>query len=221
MSDPELDAILPWRKANDLSIAYALRRIRSGKWDIISATILVPYIRDPTLPAWKRLERSLVERIPRPLLRGCDTEEEILENIHDCMRGALSSKEYDYAMWILYLAERERIPLMDQRYWRQLDQVISEIPLEGDITALAAVFATDVFTALSQRPLMFEYIHRLINEKRWELLIRVFRISTASHYAYTLHGVPSVVVLEILERSPSEYLTNWIKENIRNLRPHH
>lgn len=214
MSNTSLDAILPWRDAGIPWIGSAIREVRSGTAHMITLIILIPYIQDPTIPEWRKLEKDVYEEyIPRPLLRGCDTEEEILENIQSCLRSALSSGEYYQAMWILYLAEREHIYLVSERYWRQLDRAMSEIPIEGrEIESHPALFAFSFISALFQAPLIWKYLKRLITEERWELVIRFFKIPISYRYAEVLPMIPTPLLSEIMERSTLGDLRDYIKE---------
>ena len=213
MANPELDAVLPWQKAGDESIAWALRELHAGKVNITAMTLVVPYIHDLDSVAWKQLEDRTYRLLPRPLLRGCDDQIDIIQNIYRCLRTALSSKDYLYAMWILYLAEREHIPLVDQRYWRQLDQIVSTVPL-GNETNDAIIFVSNAMGAKHQQSLINNYLQRLINEERWELVMRFFKIPLSGYYADALRIFPGWLIAEMLDFLPSGYLINYIRANL-------
>ena len=214
MSNPALDAILPWDKVKDPAISAAIRALRREPFNIVAMIMLASYIRDPTSPEWKRLEDRIRESLPRPLLQGCGTEAEVIENIHRCLRNALSSGEYSYAMWVLYLAEREHIPLVDQRYWRQLDQIISRIPLNKTISGDDANFAATLLAANNQRQLVGEYLHRLIREERWELVIRFFKLPFLNYHIDSLRVLPTWLIMEMLEYSPWQYVADYIQSTV-------
>ena len=70
-----------------------------------------------------------------------------------------------------------------------------------------------------QSAFMWDYLHRLVNEERWELLIRFFMIPVSIAYANILYEVPAPIVLELLEFSSDKRISNWIKENILSTSP--
>lgn len=215
MASPALEAILPWHKGKDPALAWALRELRSGRHNITAMTLLVPYL-NFTIPAWRQLEDRIYRLLPRPLLRGCDTQLEILEDIHQCLRSALSTNEHLYAMWILYLAERERIPLVNQRYWRQLDQIITSVPLVGESTSDAIIFVSNAMGALHQRDLIKEYLYRLITEERWELVMRFYRLPLADYYTDALRMLPSSLISEMIEYLRNDVIIDYSKDVLAN-----
>ena len=132
MSNPALDAILPWNQVKNPRIAKAIRSVRAGQANVADLFILVQHITDPNVTAWKRLEDYVRQSISLPLLTGCDSDPDILNNLYGCLRKDLSSQDYHHAIWVLYLAEREKIQILSERFWRQMDRILSNISLTAE-----------------------------------------------------------------------------------------
>ena len=141
---------------------------------------------------WKRSEDK-IRLTGRAPFRGCDTDKEMLENLSGCMRSALSFQGYDHAIWLLYLAERERIPFFNERFWRDLDDMLTVIPLSGTIPKRffnIELFLRFLLTSKVQYPLVAQYVQRLVEEEKWELLVRIPRVVHEVHrYAQLLFDI--------------------------------
>lgn len=179
-------------------------RIAYEEKDIDLLFILVDQVANEDHPGWLMIEDRIRREIHRPSSPGCTTDEEILEDIYWCLRSALTDREYGSALWIVYVGYKYGIYFVD-RYQRDWDLLLSTVPLGGKLTKRArdvmallnAVFFSDPESAGTR-----DYIHRLVKEQRWELLIRMFRLLYSGTYLRELvsdFGLSPSQIREILE----------------------
>ena len=193
-----------------------IQRVRKFH-DIYILYFLWQFIADKDHPLWMVLEDDVRRDIPRHAFGGCGADEEILDDIYECFRKALTNKEYRLAEWIIYLGYTNSIYFLDERYWRDWDLLISKIPLHGkgnrlikDMMSLLDL----VFFPAPQDAMTFAYIYRLVKEQRQELLIRFFRLSKSYTYVQPLveyFNLTPNQIKEILEYARPEMLEEAMK----------
>lgn len=169
--------------------------------DIELLFILVDQVANEDHPGWLMIEDSIRREIHRP---GYTTDEEILEDIYWRLRSALTDREYGSALWIVYVGYKYGIYFVE-RYQRDWDLLLSTVPLGGKPTKRVKdvmSLLNAVFFANPESAGTHDYIHRLVKEQRWELLIRMFRLLYSGTYLRELvsdFGLSPSQIREILE----------------------